>query len=251
LNKVPFTFAKLAALYKELQSRLRAVQGQDVISSTFLEYFERYIPIRNQLREELPYLYADLPLRETPKASSLGKVYRNQMEPLVRDMEYIFEVKANSELKFAPPTEDAFVDERSTRVFISHGRSPDWREVQDYIEKDLNIPTLELAQEPNKGRTVLQKLDEESNACSFAVVVMTGDDDMGIGAPRTRENVMHEIGFFQGKYGLANVCLLHEKGTNIPSNIHGLVYIPFPKGLVSATFGVLGRELRAVFTNMP
>jgi hypothetical protein len=35
--------------------------------------------------------------------------------------------------------------------------------------------------------------------------------------------------------------------TNIPSNIHGLVYIPFPKGLVSAAFGVLGRELRTAF----
>ena len=80
---------------------------------------------------------------------------------------------------------------------------------------------------------------------------MTGDDDIGIGAPRARENVMHEIGFFQGKYGLANVCLLHEEGTNIPSNIHGLVYIPFPKDLVSAAFGVLGRELRAAFPNTP
>lgn len=76
---------------------------------------------------------------------------------------------------------------------------------------------------------------------------MTGDDDLGIGAPRARENVMHEIRFFQAKYGLANVCLLHEEGTKIPSNIHGLVYIPFPKDLVSATFGVLGRELRAAF----
>jgi predicted nucleotide-binding protein len=101
--------------------------------------------------------------------------------------------------------------------------------VQDYLERDLHLLTLELAQEPNKGRTVLQKLDEESNACSFAVVVMTGDDDLGIGAPRARENVMHEIGFFQAKYGLANVCLLHEEGTNIPSNIHGLVYIPFQR----------------------
>jgi predicted nucleotide-binding protein len=169
---------------------------------------------------------------------------------LIRDIEYILEVKANSELKFDTGTEEPNSEERPARVFISHGRSPDWREVQDYIEKDLNIPTLELAQEPSKGRTVLQKLNEESNKCSFAVVVMTGDDDLGIGAPRARENVMHEIGFFQAKYGLANICLLHEEGTNIPSNIHGLVYVPFPKQLVSATFGVLARELRAAFAEM-
>jgi predicted nucleotide-binding protein len=117
--------------------------------------------------------------------------------------------------------------------------------VQSYIEKDLSVDTLELGQQPNRGRTVLQKLDEESDKCCFVVVVMTGDDDVGLGAPRARENVLHEIGFFQGKLGLENVCLLHEEGTNIPSNIHGLVYIPFPKGLVSASFGVLARELSA------
>jgi predicted nucleotide-binding protein len=58
---------------------------------------------------------------------------------------------------------------------------------------------------------------------------------------------MHEIGYFQGKYGLRDICLLYEEGTNIPSNIHGLVYIPFPKGLVRATFGALARELKAAF----
>ena len=195
-------------------------------------------------------LYSDLPERAWPDPDKDYCFSRIQFEPLVRDMAYIFEVKANSELTVEIGTQQSTCEERPLRVFISHGKAPDWREVQDYVEKDLNVPTLELAQEPSKGRTVLQKLNEESNKCSFAVVVMTGDDNLGAGAPRARENVMHEIGFFQAKYGLANVCLLHEEGTNIPSNIHGLVYVPFPKGLVGATFGVLGRELRAAFARM-
>jgi predicted nucleotide-binding protein len=76
---------------------------------------------------------------------------------------------------------------------------------------------------------------------------MTGDDQIQGDSTRARQNVMHEIGFFQGKFGLPNVCLLYEEETDIPSNIHGLVYIPFPKGLVSATFGALGRELKTAF----
>ncbi|HYX31338.1 MAG TPA: nucleotide-binding protein [Pyrinomonadaceae bacterium] len=247
MNKAPLIFAKLAALYKELQGRLDRARGYSRVSTEYLEYFDRYFIIRDQLRKELPDLYADLPIRKAPTPTSVGDIYTLQLDQLVRDMDYVFEVKANAELKFDAIVEDPPSEARPMRAFISHGRSPDWREVQDYVEKDLKIDTLELAQEPNKGRTVLQKLNEESDACSFAVVVMTGDDDIGIGAPRARENVMHEIGFFQGKYGLANVCLLHEEGTNIPSNIHGLVYIPFPKGLVSASFGVLGRELRTAF----
>ena len=76
---------------------------------------------------------------------------------------------------------------------------------------------------------------------------MTGDDLDSDGNPRARENVMHEIGYFQGKFGLSAVCLLHEEGTSIPSNIHGLVYIPFPKGYVNATFSALMRELKAFY----
>ena len=61
------------------------------------------------------------------------------------------------------------------------------------------------------------------------------------------ENVIHEIGFFQGKYGPGRICVLHEEGVTMPSNIHGLVFAPFPKGLVTASFTVLARELRAFY----
>jgi hypothetical protein len=47
-------------------------------------------------------------------------------------------------------------------------------------------------------------LDEESEKCCYAIIVMTSDDIFG-DIIRARENVMHEIRFFQGKYGLNNV----------------------------------------------
>ena len=62
------------------------------------------------------------------------------------------------------------------------------------------------------------------------------------GTVKARENVMHEIGYFQGKCGPHGVALSHEGGTNIPSNIQGVVDIPFAKGNISATFGLLARE---------
>ena len=119
--------------------------------------------------------------------------------------------------------------------------------MQPYIERDIGIPTLELAQEPNLGRTVLQKPEQEAQRCTSAVIVMTGEDFDADGNLRARENVLHEIGFFQGKFGLSAVCMLHEEGTNIPSNIYGLVDIRFPKGCVEATFGVLTRELKRFY----
>ena len=119
--------------------------------------------------------------------------------------------------------------------------------MQSFIERDIRISTLELAQEPNLGRTVLQKLEQESSRCTSAVIVMTGDDIDLEGNRRARENVLHEIGYFQAKFGLSAVCLLHQEGTNIPSNIHGLVYIPFTEGCVEATFGALTRELNSFY----
>lgn len=75
---------------------------------------------------------------------------------------------------------------------------------------------------------------------------MTGDDRVGDDV-RARENVIHEIGFFQGRYGLDRVCLLYEHGVNIPSNMHGLGYVPFPAGLVKAGFAELRREIEVAF----
>lgn len=239
-------FAKLAGLQKVLSDRL-ANRGRYFDPPSVVDYFEQFKNLRQQLINELPQLYSDLPEREIPKSSGTtdnegrGYIELSSMLTLQRDLSYIFEVRSNSRIGES-------VAEKPKRVFISHGKIKEWYKVQAYIEKDNKIPTLELAQEANLGRTVLQKLSEESDKCSYAVIVMTGDDDIGDGKPRARENVMHEIGFFQGKYGLQNVCLLYEEGTNIPSNIHGLVYIPFAKDYVESTFGALTRELKAVLS---
>ena len=135
-------------------------------------------------------------------------------------------------------------------IFMSHGKSPEWTHVQRYIEKDVGIETLELAQQVFQGRFILQKLDEESDRCSYAVVVMTGDDRVGEEELRARENVIHEIGFFQGKFGIKRVCLLHEAGVNIPTNIQGLGYESFPKGHIEAAYAGLRREIEAAFPHL-
>lgn len=248
-------FAKLAGVLKSVKTLLhQSSVGRSRPTMNFSPtdvqcYFEVANSQVSLLRENLQELFGDFPEIDKDPRSRMGEgadhpyfYGRNQLETLERNIEQIFELRANSEL--ATPVSDAPV-----RVFISHGRANDWNDVQIFIEKDLELSTLELAQQPNMGRTVLQKLDEESSNCSYAVIVMTGDDLDAEGNARVRENVMHEIGYFQGRYGLSAVCLLHEEGTNVPSNIHGLVYIPFPKGYVNATFGTLMRELKSFYSD--
>jgi len=249
MSSIPLAFAKLAAIRKLLGEWLEKPGARYFDPRVVAEYYDQYSRQTNLLRELLPVMFGDIPVRPEPESSGTtdyegrGYVGREYLEMLRRDIDFIFEVRANSRIT------GAYETTHPKRVFISHGRSEDWRLVQTHMDKDLEIPTLELAQEPNRGRTVLQKLSEESDRCFFAVVVMTGDDDVPGEAPRARQNVIHEIGFFQGKYGLPNVCLLYEEGTDIPSNIHGVVYVPFPKDSVSASFDALGRELKAALAD--
>lgn len=258
MGRVNTAMAKLAGIRKAIQAMLDEIRTRtsrpyehfrpDQVS----HYFTSALKELDVLREELPNLYADIPTFITAPQIEMAATSpnegtdfwygRNQLQRLARDIDQIFEIRANSEL--AMPEQHAIP---RRRVFISHGHTPDWREVQAYIEKDIKLDTLELAQEANQGRTILAKLLESSEKCDSAVIVMTGDDLDAAGQARARENVIHEIGFFQGKYGLNRIVLLHEEGVNIPSNIQGVVYTPFTKNMVSASFGLLVRELNAMY----
>lgn len=243
MDNLSVIFAKLAGLQKVV--KLNLSRNNHSYEAETVTLFKQYALLVESLRNLLPILYDDLPETIIPRPlasgpNGKGVIFHSALLKLDRDIAYIFEVRSNSEIA-------AIVqEEKPSRIFISHGQSKEWYEVQAFVDKTLSIPTLELAQEANLGRTIMQKLDQESNNCSYAIIVMTGDDEFG-DDKRARENVMHEIGFFQGKYGFSNVCLLHEEGTNLPSNIHGLVYIPFTKGNIEATFGALLRELNTAF----
>jgi predicted nucleotide-binding protein len=244
MDRIAILFAKIGGLQKNFKAvdwgRLARATGARID-----HLIQQYDSHRKGLMELLPELYADMPLIPLPqpigKTDKGDNLYQySNVVPIVENIDYILEVRSN--YRIGEKTEEKSI---SKRIFITHGRSKEWYKVQNFLEKDLGYSTLELAQEANQGRTVLQKLAEESDKCGCAVIVMTGDDIVG-DEKRARENVMHEIGFFQGKYGLQNIILLHEEGVSIPSNIHGLVYIPFPKETVEATFGGLQRELKII-----
>lgn len=244
----------VASLMSENVSRGRSA-GQVLTRASFkpddiAHYFDAAAIHLLALQKIRPDLYSDFPpikihpemtmARPSPDVPAPIHFSRAQAERLVRDIDQIFEIRANSELSQPAPLAPRC-------VFITHGRSNDWRVAQAFIEKDVRLLTLELAQEASQGRTIIEKLDENSSRCDSAVIVMTGDDTAVSEVPRVRENVMHEIGFFQGRYGRDRVILLHEEGTSVPTNLAGVVYVPFPKGGIDAGFHVLHRELKAIY----
>ena len=255
-------FAKLAGLRRALEN----VKGEnvsrnrsrgDVLTRAHFSpdlvqhYFVQAAELIEILRLQLPDLYGSFQAieaigdtemsAERDQPSKPNNFSHSRIERLIRDIDQVFEIRANSELQ-EPKLESVRC------VFISHGRSSDWREVQSFIERDVGLPTIELAQEPNLGQTLFEKLALNADRCDCAVIVMTADDIANDGEVRARQNVIHEIGFFQGKYGRNRIVLLHEQGLTMPSNLGGLVYIPFPTRYIGAGLHVLQRELTAMYS---
>jgi predicted nucleotide-binding protein len=129
-----------------------------------------------------------------------------------------------------------------TNVFIGHGRSLLWRELKDFIEDQLHLPVDEFNSVPVAGIATSARLGELLDATAFAFLIMTAEDEQLDGKIRARENVVHEVGLFQGRLGFPRAIVLLEEGCDEFSNIHGLGQIRFPKGNISAKF----EDIRAV-----
>jgi predicted nucleotide-binding protein len=128
------------------------------------------------------------------------------------------------------------------RIFIGHGRSQTWRELKDFVEDRLHLPVEEFNSVSVAGVATVSRLNELLSSVNFAFLIMTGADEQTDGKVRARENVVHEVGLFQGKLGFSRAIVLLEEGCEEFSNIHGLGQIRFPKGNIAAKF----EDIRAV-----
>jgi hypothetical protein len=61
-----------------------------------------------------------------------------------------------------------------TNVFLGHGRSQLWREVEDFIEDRLHLPVDELDSSPVAGMTTTARLSELLDA---TFLIIPGEDD--------------------------------------------------------------------------
>jgi hypothetical protein len=139
----------------------------------------------------------------------------------------------------------------SRKVFIVHGRDNEAKvEVARFLSK-IGLEEIILHERPNAGRHLLTKFQEEADGASFAVVLITPDDEGGVvGGPqrkRARQNVVLELGFFIGKLGSSHVAALVKGDVETPSDFDGIGYISLDTA--GAWKALLARELSAA--NVP
>ena len=77
----------------------------------------------------------------------------------------------------------------------------------------------------------------------FAFLILTAEDIHLDRSLHARENVVHEVGLFQGRLGPRKAIVLLEDGCEEFSNIVGLSQIRFPRRHISATFEEIRRVL--------
>lgn len=126
------------------------------------------------------------------------------------------------------------IAKRSGKIFIGHGNSEEWKNLKDFLADRLSLTWDEFNREPNAGRTTKERLESMLDDACFAFLVMTGEDETGDGRLVARQNVVHEIGLFQGRLGFNRAIVLLEESCEEFSNIVGLTQIRFPRGKLLA-----------------
>jgi Predicted nucleotide-binding protein containing TIR -like domain len=116
--------------------------------------------------------------------------------------------------------------------------------VKLYLEDELGVATVSYESESRVGESIVPVLEGFLDQATFAVLVLTGEDDTADGQLRARQNVIHEAGLFQGRVGFKKVVLLMQDNVEGFSNVAGLQYIPFSGQEIEQTFYELQRVLK-------
>lgn len=128
------------------------------------------------------------------------------------------------------------------RIFIGHGHSNTWRELQEFIQHELKLKPDEFNRIPTAGLTTKRRLKDMLNDACFAFLVMTAEDEHTDNSKHARENVIHEVGLFQGRLGFRHAIVLLEEGCEEFSNIIGVSQLRFPSNNIKESF----EQVRAV-----
>lgn len=120
------------------------------------------------------------------------------------------------------------------KIFVVYGHDDTARTQLEAMLRRWDLEPIILDQQASAGKTIIEKLEDYSSDVNYAIVLATPDDEgRCLTEPtlkkRVRQNVVLELGLFLAKLGREKVAILLKESENFekPSDIQGLVYIPF------------------------
>lgn len=223
------------------------------------EFYEKLVKarqlVRDLLGEDDPAYSELMQIRSFPVGLRVGSHNEREVAPAVRQSAISVLDRVIDDLSIM--SECGLGSRRKvSTIFVVHGHDKARKsEVARLIEQATNCNPVILDVMASGGMTIIEKFEHHADDCVFAIALFTADD---LGAPkpkasasfnesslrpRARQNVLFEAGFFFGRLGRGKVALLHEDAVEMPSDLHGVVYVVFDEPGAWKT--QLGRELEA------
>lgn len=235
-------FASVLHYVKQLQELVHSPRKETtqedflLLAAKIEEFFDKWRP------SGVPF-YS--PPRQTEDADSTVKDINRLVTELAK-----METSAFHDLtaQHNPNTEVATQRKKTTTnapcIFIGHGRSKLWARVKMFLEDDLHIRTVTYESESRVGESIVPVLGKMLDEATFAVLILTAEDETADGELHARQNVIHEAGLFQGRLGFKKAVLLKQDGLEGFTNVDGLQYIPFIGDSIEQTFYELHRVVK-------
>ncbi len=117
-------------------------------------------------------------------------------------------------------------------IFVVHGHDEATKHIIAGFIKAFELNPIILDEKANEGQTIIEKFEAHAEEAGYAIILLTPDD---VGARkddreqlklRARQNVILELGYFLGVLGRERVCVLHKEKVELPSDLHGVLYVP-------------------------
>ena len=134
----------------------------------------------------------------------------------------------------APP---ATLAANESTIFVVHGRDHEARDQLELVLRRLGLEPFVLQVTGGGGDTLIEALERmigKSAQSSFGIVLMT-PDDLGYlkeekpedAKPRARQNVIMEMGMLLASLTRKRCAILQRGFVELPSNMGGVITIPF------------------------
>ena len=122
-------------------------------------------------------------------------------------------------------------------IFVVHGHDATARDQLDLVLRKLDLQPFILQNTDGGGLTIIEQLEEKigKNASSAFGIVLLTPDDVGYAKkdgsteakPRARQNVILEMGMLLASLTRARVAILQKGHVEHPSDVAGIIYMPF------------------------
>ena len=187
---------------------------------------DRYLVLRSNLNRALSF--AGLKVDKAGRLINISPaVTIDDAISRAKDLQY-----PQDEARQSSTTESTDINGHITskKIFVVHGRDEGTRAIVTGFLEKLDLTPIVLQEEPNEGRTIIEKFEDHAQV-GFAVVICTPEDEGRLVGEtylkyRPRQNVVLELGFFLGKIGRNRVVVLIKGDLDIPSDYAGVIYTP-------------------------